>query len=157
MLGTQSAGLVSKSVAPNLFTMITTHQRQSEIKTQATRDGLKAAYDVCVQKTRSNIKRLADEPKAAPWALDGNYFAHKEGFYDIGNWTSSFFAGMALLYIPVFPALDPFGRYRLVIVLGSIIPFALSLIGMQADAGANGAWLYPNRGWGGARVTKGTR
>ena len=49
------------------------------------------------QKTRGNIQRLADEPKAAPWAVDGNYFAHQEAFYEIGNWTSSFFTGMALL------------------------------------------------------------
>ncbi len=58
---------------------------------------LKKAFDLCVGKTRGNIQRLADEPKAAPWTLDGNYFAHKEGFYEIGNWTSSFFTGMALL------------------------------------------------------------
>ncbi|HEX9047859.1 MAG TPA: glycoside hydrolase family 88 protein [Verrucomicrobiae bacterium] len=56
-----------------------------------------SVWDLCVNKTRGNIQRLADEPKAAPWALDGNYFAHKEGFYEIGNWTSSFFTGMALL------------------------------------------------------------
>jgi unsaturated chondroitin disaccharide hydrolase len=65
---------------------------------RATRHGLyRAALDVCLQKSRGNIKRLADEPKAAPWAVDGNYFAHKEGFFEIGNWTSSFFTGMALL------------------------------------------------------------
>src|SRR5882724_9798748 len=58
---------------------------------------LNAALELCVRKTHGNIKRLADEPKAAPWALDGNYFAHKEGFYEIGNWTSSFFTGMALI------------------------------------------------------------
>src|ERR1035437_1946760 len=58
---------------------------------------LKTALNLCIRKTRGNIKRLADDPKAAPWALDGNYFAHKEGFYEIGNWTSSFFTGMALL------------------------------------------------------------
>lgn len=58
---------------------------------------LKRALDLCVNKTRNNIKRLADEPKAAPWAVDGNYLAHKEGFYEIGNWTSSFFTGMALI------------------------------------------------------------
>jgi unsaturated chondroitin disaccharide hydrolase len=57
----------------------------------------KAALELCIRKTRGNIQRLADEPKAAPWALDGNYFAHPEGFYEIGNWTSSFFTGMALL------------------------------------------------------------
>ncbi|MEI6076969.1 MAG: glycoside hydrolase family 88 protein [Verrucomicrobiota bacterium] len=60
-------------------------------------DRLETALNICIEKTRTNIKRLADEPKAAPWALDGNYFAHKEGFYEIGNWTSSFFTGMALL------------------------------------------------------------
>ena len=55
------------------------------------------AFDLCVHKTRANIQRLADEPKSAAWALDGNYFDFKEGFYDIGNWTSSFFTGMALI------------------------------------------------------------
>jgi len=58
---------------------------------------MKRAFDLCVRKTRSNIKRLADEPKSAPWAVDGNYFGHPEGFHEIGNWTSSFFTGMALI------------------------------------------------------------
>ena len=55
------------------------------------------AFELCVRKMRRNIKLLADAPKSAPWAVDGNYFAHKEGFNEIGNWTSSFFTGMALL------------------------------------------------------------
>lgn len=58
---------------------------------------LKKAFDLCARKTRKNILRLADDPKAAPWAEDGNYFNHPEGFFEIGNWTSSFFTGMALL------------------------------------------------------------
>jgi unsaturated chondroitin disaccharide hydrolase len=29
--------------------------------------------------------------------LDGNFFNHREGFFEIGNWTSSFHTGMALL------------------------------------------------------------
>jgi unsaturated chondroitin disaccharide hydrolase len=58
---------------------------------------LQRAFDLCVRKTRNNIKRLADEPKAAAWAVDGNYFAHPEGFHEIGNWTSSFLTGMALI------------------------------------------------------------
>src|ERR1035437_8890762 len=58
---------------------------------------LSRAVDLCARKTRCNIKRLADEPKSAPWAVDGNYFGHKEDFHEIGNWTSSFFTGMALL------------------------------------------------------------
>ena len=69
------------------------------VGSSGTPDGgrLKNALELCILKTRGNIRRLADTPKAAPWALDGNYFAHKEGFYEIGNWTSSFFTGMALL------------------------------------------------------------
>lgn len=55
------------------------------------------ALELCVRKTRTNIKALADEPKAWSNAEDGNYAGFDEGFYDIGNWTSSFFTGMALL------------------------------------------------------------
>lgn len=62
-----------------------------------TREQLGRAFDLCVRKTRRNIQTLADEPKSAAWAADGNYFAFNEGFYEIGNWTSSFFTGMALL------------------------------------------------------------
>jgi unsaturated chondroitin disaccharide hydrolase len=58
---------------------------------------LKYAFDVCVRKTRANIRRLADHPKSAAWAVDGDYFNFHEGFFEIGNWTSSFFTGMALL------------------------------------------------------------
>jgi unsaturated chondroitin disaccharide hydrolase len=60
-------------------------------------NNLGKAFDLCVAKVRRNIRVLADDPKAAPWALDGNYFNHPEGFFEIGNWTSSFFTGMALL------------------------------------------------------------
>lgn len=55
------------------------------------------AFDLCVAKSRGTLKQLAATPKAAPWAVDGNYFAHPEGFNDIGNWTSSFITGMGLL------------------------------------------------------------
>lgn len=60
-------------------------------------ESLQRAFDLCVSKTRRNIERLADDPKSAPWAADGNYFSHPEGFFEIGNWTSSFFTGMALI------------------------------------------------------------
>src|SRR5215469_15550397 len=63
----------------------------------SSQQSLKRALDICIRKTRNNIKQMADEVKSAAWAPDGNYFAHKEGFYEIGNWTSSFFTGMALL------------------------------------------------------------
>jgi unsaturated chondroitin disaccharide hydrolase len=75
----------------------------SESKSPAKLDELKSnqslqsAFDLCVRKARSNIKRLADDPKSAALAVDGNYFDFKEGFYEIGNWTSSFFTGMALI------------------------------------------------------------
>ena len=66
-------------------------------QTSLARDPLAKAFDLCVCKTRRNIQTLADSPKSGPWAADGNYFASKKGFYEIGNWTSSFFTGMALL------------------------------------------------------------
>lgn len=58
---------------------------------------LNKAFDLCIRKSRQAIKRLADEPKSGAWAADGNFFAHPEGFFEIGNWTSSFFTGMALI------------------------------------------------------------
>jgi unsaturated chondroitin disaccharide hydrolase len=58
---------------------------------------LKKAFNLCVSKTRQNITQLADAPKSCALAVDGNYFEFKENFYEIGNWTSSFFTGMALL------------------------------------------------------------
>jgi unsaturated chondroitin disaccharide hydrolase len=59
--------------------------------------GLDHAYALCIEKTRRNIKRLADDPKSGSFATDGDYFSFPEQFFDIGNWTSSFHTGMALL------------------------------------------------------------
>ena len=58
---------------------------------------LQKAFETCVRKSRGNIQRLADEPKSASWAADGNFFNFNEGFFEIGNWTSSFHTGMALI------------------------------------------------------------
>jgi unsaturated chondroitin disaccharide hydrolase len=58
---------------------------------------LRQAFDLCVRKTRRNIRDLADAPGTWSWADDGDYSQFKEGFFEIGNWTSSFFTGMALL------------------------------------------------------------
>lgn len=55
------------------------------------------AFELCVQKIRSNIKALADNPKTWSNAVDGDYSKFPEGFFEIGNWTTSFFTGMALL------------------------------------------------------------
>lgn len=72
-------------------------QRAQSWEALLIRGKLERAFELCVRKTRRNIQLLADEPKSAAWAEDGNYFNFKEGFYEIGNWTSSFFTGMALL------------------------------------------------------------
>lgn len=61
------------------------------------RVSLGKAFDLCALKSRGTIRALADAPKSAAWAPDGNYFEFPEGFYEIGNWTSSFFTGMALI------------------------------------------------------------
>jgi unsaturated chondroitin disaccharide hydrolase len=61
------------------------------------RPNLESALDLCIRKIRDNIKRLADEPKTAALDVNGNYFDWQESFYEIGNWTSSFFTGMALI------------------------------------------------------------
>jgi unsaturated chondroitin disaccharide hydrolase len=55
------------------------------------------AYDLCVKKTRRNIQILADHPKTYAFDQTGNYSKWPEDFFEIGNWTSSFFTGMALL------------------------------------------------------------
>ena len=58
-----------------------------------------AALDLCVGKTRSNIQRLADRPEASTWSWHkaGKYWEWNEGFFAIGNWTTSFITGMGLL------------------------------------------------------------
>src|ERR1035437_5155587 len=78
-----------------LRTMVQDRDVAASIEGEAER--LKKTFDLCVAKTRSNIKRLADDPKSYALAVDGNYFGWPEGFNEIGNWTSSFFTGMALL------------------------------------------------------------
>jgi unsaturated chondroitin disaccharide hydrolase len=60
-------------------------------------DSLRRAFDLCIAKSRTNITALADKPAAWAHDTDGRYPDWQEGFFDIGNWTSSFFTGMALL------------------------------------------------------------
>lgn len=77
---------------------VVTESNQTEYAgTLASHAAMTRAFDLCVGKARHNIRTLADAPKAAAWAVDGNYFAHPEGFNDIGNWTTSFLTGMALI------------------------------------------------------------
>jgi unsaturated chondroitin disaccharide hydrolase len=58
---------------------------------------LRRAFDLCVAKARRNIEALADRPATWAFAENGHYAEWNEGFYEIGNWTSSFITGMALL------------------------------------------------------------
>src|SRR6267154_599489 len=67
------------------------------VTTRPANQQLRDALNLCICKARGNIKRLADEPKSGAWAVEGDYFNFNENFYEIGNWTSSFFTGMALL------------------------------------------------------------
>lgn len=62
-----------------------------------TQESLRSAFDLCVAKTRSNIQALADRPATWALAVNGRYSEWNEGFYEIGNWTTSFITGMALL------------------------------------------------------------
>jgi unsaturated chondroitin disaccharide hydrolase len=75
----------------------TSHIRAASPTPQSGKGELDRAFEICIGKARGNIKRLADHPKSGAWAVDGNYFGFREGFFEIGNWTSSFFTGMALL------------------------------------------------------------
>jgi unsaturated chondroitin disaccharide hydrolase len=56
-----------------------------------------AAYQTLIQKSRRNIADLITKPTT--WTLDpdGDYSRWADGFFTIGNWTTSFFTGMALI------------------------------------------------------------
>ncbi|BCU77853.1 glycoside hydrolase family 88 protein [Luteolibacter sp. LG18] len=62
-----------------------------------TEETLKSAFDLCVSKTRLNIEAMVDHPTTWAFAQNGDYAAWPEGFFEIGNWTNSFFTGMAVL------------------------------------------------------------
>lgn len=55
------------------------------------------AFDICVAKTRRNIRDLHTHPTSWAFAPDGDYTKWNEDFHEIGNWTTSFFTGMAIL------------------------------------------------------------
>ncbi|MEO5913768.1 MAG: glycoside hydrolase family 88 protein [Luteolibacter sp.] len=59
--------------------------------------GFREAFDLCVSKTRRNLPDLAKSGRTWAFAADGDYPAWKEGFFEIGNWTTSFFTGMGVL------------------------------------------------------------
>jgi unsaturated chondroitin disaccharide hydrolase len=76
--------------------MKTDYAKLCPVDPAETQQQLRHAFDLCVRKAQRNIKDLADEPKTWSNAVDGRYENYNEGFYEIGNWTSSFFTGMAL-------------------------------------------------------------
>ena len=66
--------------------------------TPATSSGqLERVLDLCVGKTRVNIADMVRQPTTWAVACNGDYTEWDEGFFEIGNWTSGFFTGMAML------------------------------------------------------------
>ena len=55
------------------------------------------ALQTLISKTRRNIADLGKQPTTWSCAPDGDFSKWKEGFFEIGNWTTSFFTGMALI------------------------------------------------------------
>jgi unsaturated chondroitin disaccharide hydrolase len=53
--------------------------------------------DLCVDKVRLNIPDMVKQPTTWALAVDGDYGKWNEGFFEIGNWTSGFHTGMAIL------------------------------------------------------------
>ncbi|MES2924173.1 MAG: glycoside hydrolase family 88 protein [Verrucomicrobiota bacterium] len=83
---------------------------------------LRRALDLCVRKTRVNIADMVRQPTTWAIAVDGDYSKWNEGFFEIGNWTSGFFTGMALLawkqtgddsFLTQLDALEPMFRSKL--------------------------------------------
>lgn len=58
---------------------------------------LREAVDVFAAKTRRNLADMPSHPTSWSNSPDGDYTNFKESFFDIGNWTNGFFAGMGVL------------------------------------------------------------
>lgn len=59
--------------------------------------GMRAAFDLCVSKTRRNLPVLAESIRTWAFDVNGDYQEWREGFFEIGNWTTSFITGMGVL------------------------------------------------------------
>jgi len=70
-----------------------------ETSPNAGTERLQLALDLCAIKAGRNMTAFAEQPELRTWSwsVDGDYPAFEEGFFEIGNWTSSFITGMALL------------------------------------------------------------
>lgn len=73
-----------------------TPQVITESRTRVSTD-IRKAFDLCSSKTLANLPGLAESKRT--WAFDtqGDYPQWNEGFFEIGNWTTSFFTGMGVL------------------------------------------------------------
>ena len=61
------------------------------------KSSLRGALEVFVSKTRRNLADMPVYPTTWSFAEDGDYTRWPEGFFEIGNWTNGFFAGMGVL------------------------------------------------------------
>lgn len=61
------------------------------------KSALRSAFDVFVSKTRRNLTDMPAYPTTWSFAEQGDYTKWPESFFDIGNWTNGFFAGMGVL------------------------------------------------------------
>ncbi len=59
--------------------------------------GYSGPFECAVAKTQRNLPALAQNPASWAYHRNGNYSDLNEGFFDIGNWTTSFFTGMAAI------------------------------------------------------------
>jgi unsaturated chondroitin disaccharide hydrolase len=62
-----------------------------------TRANLSESLEVFLEKTRRNLADMPLHPTSWSFDQDGDYTRWKEGFFEIGNWTNGFFAGMGML------------------------------------------------------------
>lgn len=58
---------------------------------------LRGATEVFVSKTARNLADMPSFPTSWSNSPSGDYTDFQEGFFDIGNWTNGFFAGMGVL------------------------------------------------------------
>ena len=59
---------------------------------------LREIFDIGVAKTRNNIRELNQSGATWAFATDGDFSKLDEGFFDISNWTTSFFTGMTAMH-----------------------------------------------------------
>jgi unsaturated chondroitin disaccharide hydrolase len=61
------------------------------------KSSLHVALEIFVSKTRKNLADMPTYPTTWSFAENGDYTGWPEGFFEIGNWTNGFFAGMGVL------------------------------------------------------------